>query len=54
MDSTTSKELGVQENDLWIVSVAIQYDLRFITTDKMQRIAEVAKRILDYDLIEVW
>jgi tRNA(fMet)-specific endonuclease VapC len=54
IDSTTSKELGIQENDLWIVSVAIQYDLRFITTDKMQHIAEVAKRILDYDLIEVW
>ena len=28
IDTTSSKELGIQENDLWIVSVAVQYDLR--------------------------
>lgn len=31
MDRTTAKELGIQENDLWIVSVAVQYNLKFIT-----------------------
>ena len=27
VDLTTSKALGIQENDLWIVSVAVGYDL---------------------------
>jgi hypothetical protein len=39
---------------LLIVCVAVQYVLRLIKTDKMLHIAEVAKRILDYVLIEVW
>jgi tRNA(fMet)-specific endonuclease VapC len=33
-DETSAKELGIQENDLWIVSIAVQYDLFFITQDK--------------------
>jgi len=54
VDNTTGKELGIQENDLWIVSVAIQYDLRFITLDKMQRVFQVAKLVEEYDLGEIW
>jgi len=53
-DETTGLDLGIQENDLWIVSVAVQYDLRFITRDKMNHIREVAKRVHAYDLIEIW
>ncbi len=44
-DPTTSKELGIQENDLWIVSVAVQYNLVLVTFDKaggMRRIVEAA------------
>src|SRR5581483_8123898 len=37
LDKTTSRELGIQENDLWIVSVAVQYDLRLITRDAGER-----------------
>lgn len=33
IDRTTEKTLGIQENDLWIVAVAVQYDLRFATCD---------------------
>ncbi len=38
IDRTTSKELGIQENDLWIVSVAVQYNLNFVTKDRMHRV----------------
>jgi tRNA(fMet)-specific endonuclease VapC len=53
-DETTGFELGIQENDLWIVSVAVQYDLRFITQDEMRRIREVTRTVYSYDLIELW
>lgn len=45
VERTTGKELGIQENDLWILSVAVQYNLLFITGDRgggMQRIVEAA------------
>ena len=32
-EPTTGKELGIQENDLWIVSVAVQYNMVFVTAD---------------------
>jgi tRNA(fMet)-specific endonuclease VapC len=44
-EPTTAKELGIQENDLWIASVAVQYDLRFLTMDRaggMRRVLEAA------------
>jgi len=43
VDRTTGKELGIQENDLWIVSVAIQYNLIFVTNDRMHRVIDAAK-----------
>jgi tRNA(fMet)-specific endonuclease VapC len=42
IEPTTGKTLGIQENDLWIVSVAVQYDLRLITSDT----AEGMRRVL--------
>ncbi len=53
-DKTTGRELDIQENDLWIISVAVQYNLRFITQDKMKHIREAAKKVHSYDLIELW
>jgi predicted nucleic acid-binding protein len=44
IDPVTSKELGVQENDLWFVAVAMHYNLSFISRDEMPRIREVVKR----------
>ena len=32
-ERTTAKELGVQENDIWIAALAIQYNLVLITGD---------------------
>ncbi len=42
VDRTTGKQLGVQENDLWIISVAVQYNLIFVTSDQMHRVTEEA------------
>ena len=49
-DRTTAKELGVQENDIWIAAQAIQYNLVLVTDDYMFRLKEVSKS-LSYPLI---
>jgi predicted nucleic acid-binding protein len=55
VDKTTANELGIQENDLWIVSIAVQYDLVFITRDKkIERILGITKELFNYDRYEVW
>ena len=41
-DRTSAKELGVQENDLWIAAQAVQYNLVLITDDYMRRLREVS------------
>ena len=48
-ERTTSKELGIQENDIWVAAQAIQYNLVLITDDYMRRLEEVS-RILVYPL----
>lgn len=54
-DATTAQELGIQENDLWIVSVAIHYNLRLITRDeRLKRVLEIAKEQLQYDRYDIW
>ncbi len=45
VEPATGKTLGIQENDLWIVSVAVEYDLRLVTGDHaegMRRVLETA------------
>ena len=49
IERTSAKELGVQENDIWIAAQAIQYDLTLVTDDSMQRLIEISKS-LDYPL----
>ena len=44
-ERTSAKDLGIQENDLWIVSAAVQFNLVFVTADNaggMRRIIEAA------------
>jgi len=41
----TSRELGIQENDIWNAAVAIQYDLIFVTEDRMRRLVEISHRL---------
>ena len=54
LDRTTSWELGIQENDLWIVCVSVQYNLRFVTVDKMERILAAAKEVHSYERAWIW
>jgi len=45
IEPTTGRELGIDENDLWIVSTAVECNLVFITRDQkgsMKRIIEAA------------
>lgn len=42
VEPTTGRALGIQENDLWIVSVAVQYDVKLVTSDR----AEGMRRVL--------
>jgi tRNA(fMet)-specific endonuclease VapC len=42
VDRTTALSLGIQENDLWIAAIAIEYHMILVTEDKMARIQEVA------------
>ncbi len=54
VDEVTGKSLGIQENDLWIVSVAVQYNSIFVTGDKaggMKRVVEAASY---QDRTEFW
>lgn len=42
VDPTTAKELGIQENDLWLSAQAIAHGMVLVTNDRMTRIREVA------------
>jgi len=42
VDPVSSKELGIQENDLWIASQAITRNMVLVTNDKMANIKMVA------------
>jgi tRNA(fMet)-specific endonuclease VapC len=43
IDPITSRELGIQENDLWIAAQALEYNLVLVTNDKMDRIRDVCE-----------
>jgi tRNA(fMet)-specific endonuclease VapC len=45
IDPVTSRELGIQENDLWIAAQALEYNLVLVTNDKMDRIRDVCEEL---------
>lgn len=45
IDPISAKALGIQENDIWLASQAIQHNLILVTADRMLRIAEASKSI---------
>jgi len=54
-EHTSAKELhGSQENDIWVASLAIQYNLVLVTEDRMEPIVEVSKRLSDSLRIQKW
>lgn len=46
-ERTSSKELGIQENDVWLAAQAVQYNLILVSDDRMLRIIEVSKLLED-------
>ena len=45
LESDGAKPLGIQENDLWIASVAMEYNMVLVTDDKLARITEVCPEL---------
>jgi len=43
VNPVTSRELGIQENDVWLAAQAIEYRLVLVTEDKMTHIRKVAR-----------
>lgn len=54
IDPITSKELGIQENDLWLCAQAIGYDMVLVTNDAMRRICEVSLGVQPFLLMQNW
>ena len=42
INPVTSKSLGIQENDLWIASQALEYNLILVSNDQMKHLRSVA------------
>jgi predicted nucleic acid-binding protein len=49
IDPATSKELQIQENDLWIAAVAMTYNLILVTHDAMRPIRAIAGSDIEFD-----
>jgi len=54
IDPITSKELGIQENDLWLCAQAIGHDMVLVTNDGMRRIREVSQGMQPLLLLQNW
>ncbi len=49
VDPTTDSKLGVNENDVWIASLALAHNLTLVTADKMVHIRKAAGVALNYE-----
>ncbi|MCC6227734.1 MAG: type II toxin-antitoxin system VapC family toxin [Phycisphaerales bacterium] len=54
VNPATAKELGIQENDLWIAAQAMAHEMVLVTNDRMSRIREVAAGMHMALLIQNW
>jgi len=54
IDPITSRELGIQENDLWLCAQAVAHDMVLVTNDKMLRIREVSEDMQPVLRIQNW
>ena len=53
-DPAAARELGIDENDLWIVAQAVERNLVLVTSDKMPRIREAVCEIYPHFRLEDW
>lgn len=51
---TTAPELGIDENDLWIVAQAVERNLVLVTSDKMRRIRKTIRELHSGFRVEDW
>ena len=54
VDSISGKQLGIQENDLWIVSLSVQYNLVLLTADQGSGMKRVVEAAYYHDRTEFW
>jgi predicted nucleic acid-binding protein len=54
IDPITSKELGIQENDLWLCAQAVGHGMVLVTNDAMCRIREVSQDMRPALLMQNW
>lgn len=45
IDKTSARELGIQENDLWVAAIAVQHNMILVTEDRISHISEVENRL---------
>ena len=53
-DPVAAREIGIDENDLWIVAQAVERNLVLVTTDKMRRIHEALFDLFPDFRVEDW
>ena len=49
IDPTSSKTLGIQENDLWLVAVALTFNLTVVSHDKMTALKAVCNTEVQFE-----
>ena len=54
IDPITAKELGADENDLWLCAQAVTHDMVLVTNDKMLRIRQVGQGVQPALRIQNW
>jgi tRNA(fMet)-specific endonuclease VapC len=45
IDKTTGADLGIQENDLWIAAIAVEYNMILVSDDRMQHIKDACPNL---------
>jgi predicted nucleic acid-binding protein len=53
-DPTHARELGIDENDLWMVAQAVERNLVMVTSDKMKRVRDAVRDVYPGFRIEDW
>jgi tRNA(fMet)-specific endonuclease VapC len=53
-DPVAARELGIDENDLWLVAQAIERNLVLVTSDKMMRIKKSVTEVYPGFRVEDW
>jgi tRNA(fMet)-specific endonuclease VapC len=53
-DPIAGRELGIQENDLWIVAQAAERNLVLVSSDKMKRIRDAVAAVVPGFVVENW